>query len=64
MLEFVKSIPDAEVQEVVILRYRERHTWQHIAVRMDYGSEATWRVRCKRYLKKYIPAYLEKQGMM
>lgn len=58
LLDFVNAIPDAEIQELVIFRYMQRHTWQHIAVQMGYGSESSFRMACKRYLEKYIPQYI------
>lgn len=58
LLEFVNTIPDAEIQELVIMRYIQRHTWQHIAVQMGYGSESSFRLACKRYLEKYMPQYI------
>ena len=62
LVEFVKSIPDLQIREAVVLRYINGHTWQYVAFYMGYGSEASWRLSCKRYLEKYLPRYTEERG--
>lgn len=61
LIELVKSIPDSDIRAAVMLRYAEGHTWQYVAFYMGYGSEASWRLSCKRYLEKYMPRYMEEK---
>ena len=58
LLDFVNAIPDSTIQDLVIWRYAERRTWQHIANTMGFGSKSVWRLSCKRYLEKYLPQYI------
>ena len=54
LVEFVEVIPDNTIKQALLLHYADGVTWQGIALGFGSGTEATWRIRCKRYLSKYI----------
>jgi len=49
--EFIDSIEDAEIRQIVSLRYVNNLTWQQVAFHIGCHDEGVPRKKCERFLK-------------
>lgn len=49
--EYIRTIDDSEMRQILSLRYVNNLTWQQIAHHLGYQDESVPRKRCDRFLK-------------
>ena len=54
IVDFMGTVDDSEMRQIMTLRYVEGYTWQQVANRLDYADESTPRKKMNKYIKDNI----------
>ncbi len=52
-LDYICSIEDSEMRQILLLRFVSGHPWRKVAQEMGYADESVPRKRCARFLAEY-----------
>lgn len=52
MLEFIQSVEDSELRQILVLRFICGQPWREVAQEMNYANESVPRRRCNRFLSE------------